>query len=86
MTQRILLAACGVLVAATSLPAQQAAGGDASAAVRKSFGPWTASGDVGELIDNVGHTNLHYGNIVTYMRMLGLVPPREPGPSLSSVG
>jgi uncharacterized damage-inducible protein DinB len=27
------------------------------------------------LIDNVGHTNLHYGNIVTYMRMMGLVPP-----------
>ena len=23
----------------------------------------------------VGHTNLHYGNIVTYMRMLGLTPP-----------
>jgi hypothetical protein len=27
------------------------------------------------LIQNYGHTNLHYGNIVTYMRMLGLVPP-----------
>ena len=33
------------------------------------------SGQVGALIDNVGHTNLHYGNIITYMRMLGLVPP-----------
>lgn len=27
------------------------------------------------LVGNVGHTNLHYGNIITYMRMLGLVPP-----------
>ena len=24
---------------------------------------------------NVGHTNPHYGNIITYMRMLGLKPP-----------
>jgi uncharacterized damage-inducible protein DinB len=23
----------------------------------------------------VGHTSLHYGNIVTYMRMMGLKPP-----------
>jgi uncharacterized damage-inducible protein DinB len=27
------------------------------------------------LLSNFGHANLHYGNIVTYMRMLGLVPP-----------
>ena len=27
------------------------------------------------LIQNFGHTNLHYGNVITYMRMLGLVPP-----------
>jgi uncharacterized damage-inducible protein DinB len=27
------------------------------------------------LFTNVGHTNLHYGNIITYMRMLGLKPP-----------
>jgi hypothetical protein len=32
-------------------------------------------GQIGALIDNVAHTNLHYGNIITYMRMLGLVPP-----------
>jgi uncharacterized damage-inducible protein DinB len=32
-------------------------------------------GKPGALIDNLGHTNLHYGNIITYMRMLGLVPP-----------
>ena len=27
------------------------------------------------LFGNVGHTNLHYGNIITYMRMMGLKPP-----------
>ena len=27
------------------------------------------------LFANVGHTNLHYGNIITYIRMLGLKPP-----------
>ena len=27
------------------------------------------------LIQNNEHTNLHYGNIITYMRMLGLKPP-----------
>lgn len=27
------------------------------------------------LFSNVGHTNLHYGNIITYMRMMGLKPP-----------
>jgi len=32
-------------------------------------------GQIGPLIENVGHTNLHYGNIITYMRMLGMVPP-----------
>ena len=29
----------------------------------------------GQLLANIGHTALHYGNIVTYMRMMGLVPP-----------
>jgi hypothetical protein len=28
-----------------------------------------------ELIKNNEHTNLHYGNIITYMRTLGLKPP-----------
>jgi uncharacterized damage-inducible protein DinB len=27
------------------------------------------------LFTNIGHTNLHYGNIITYMRMIGLKPP-----------
>jgi uncharacterized damage-inducible protein DinB len=30
---------------------------------------------VGRLISNVSHTSLHYGNVVTYLRMMGLVPP-----------
>ena len=30
---------------------------------------------IGALINNMGHTNLHYGNVITYLRMLGLVPP-----------
>jgi hypothetical protein len=30
---------------------------------------------VGAALGNVAHTSLHYGNIITYMRMLGLVPP-----------
>ena len=27
------------------------------------------------LMGNVLHTNLHYGNMITYLRMMGLVPP-----------
>lgn len=27
------------------------------------------------LVANIGHGSLHYGNLVTYMRMLGLKPP-----------
>lgn len=34
-----------------------------------------SNGRVGPLLGNVGHTNLHYGNIITYMRMLGMKPP-----------
>ena len=30
---------------------------------------------MGALINNVAHTNLHYGNVITYLRMMGLVPP-----------
>ncbi len=36
---------------------------------------YEGSGEVGSLSANVGHTSLHYGNIITYMRMLGLTPP-----------
>ena len=34
-----------------------------------------AAGGGPQLMENFGHTNLHYGNLITYMRMLGLVPP-----------
>ncbi len=33
------------------------------------------AGRIPPLIANVGHASLHYGNLVTYMRMLGLTPP-----------
>lgn len=33
------------------------------------------NGRVGPLLGNMGHTSLHYGNIITYMRMMGLKPP-----------
>lgn len=32
-------------------------------------------GNLGQLVANFGHANLHYGNLVTYLRLLGLVPP-----------
>jgi uncharacterized damage-inducible protein DinB len=32
-------------------------------------------GNPKELFMNIAHTNLHYGNIITYMRMMGLKPP-----------
>jgi uncharacterized damage-inducible protein DinB len=35
----------------------------------------SSSGVAGPLVDNVGHTNLHYGNMITYLRMMGLTPP-----------
>lgn len=38
-------------------------------------GAYSATGQVGPLISNIGHTNLHYGNIITYLRMMGMVPP-----------
>lgn len=33
------------------------------------------TGQLEPLMINVSHTSLHYGNIITYMRMLGLKPP-----------
>jgi len=35
----------------------------------------SSNGQFRPLFSNLGHTNLHYGNIITYMRMLGLKPP-----------
>ena len=34
-----------------------------------------SSSNLGQLMANIAHTNLHYGNIITYLRMMGLVPP-----------
>jgi len=36
---------------------------------------YSSNGRVSPLIENIGHTSLHYGNIITYMRMMGMVPP-----------
>src|SRR5688572_30627032 len=33
-----------------------------------------ANAQFGPLMVNVGHTSLHYGNMITYMRMIGLKP------------
>jgi len=38
-------------------------------------GPTGARSKIGILMYNTSHTNEHYGNIVTYMRLNGLVPP-----------
>lgn len=35
----------------------------------------SGSAQLNPLFVNVGHTSLHYGNIITYMRMMGLKPP-----------
>jgi uncharacterized damage-inducible protein DinB len=34
-----------------------------------------SNGHSGMLMASIAHTSLHYGNIVTYLRMLGLTPP-----------
>ena len=36
---------------------------------------YAGAGEIGPLTENFGHTNLHYGNMITYIRMLGLKPP-----------
>lgn len=36
---------------------------------------YKGNGRVGPLLGNVGHTSLHYGNMITYIRMLGMKPP-----------
>ena len=33
------------------------------------------SGRGDALVEAIAHTNLHYGNVITYLRMMGLVPP-----------
>ncbi len=36
---------------------------------------YAGAGQLGPLLENVAHTSLHYGNMITYMRLLGLTPP-----------
>jgi hypothetical protein len=36
---------------------------------------YSGKGQLPELIKNNEHSNLHYGNLVTYLRLLGLKPP-----------
>jgi uncharacterized damage-inducible protein DinB len=36
---------------------------------------YDAGKQIGPLMENVGHSSLHYGNMVTYIRMMGLTPP-----------
>ena len=31
--------------------------------------------ELGELVSGLAHANLHYGNMIVYLRLLGLVPP-----------
>jgi len=33
------------------------------------------SSQIAPLLTNIGHTNLHYGNLITYIRMMGMKPP-----------
>jgi hypothetical protein len=35
----------------------------------------SSGADPGPIAAALGHTSLHYGNVITYLRMLGLVPP-----------
>lgn len=35
----------------------------------------STGGQTMQLMQNIGHANLHYGNMITYLRMMGLTPP-----------
>ena len=53
----------------TLLPKLKEAVGRCNAAYNSS------NGQLRPLLNNIGHTSLHYGNIITYLRMMGLKPP-----------
>jgi hypothetical protein len=57
----------------TTKPKVVAALKTATAACAKAYASPTARID--KLMANVAHSNLHYGNAITYLRMLGLKPP-----------
>jgi uncharacterized damage-inducible protein DinB len=48
---------------------------DAQATRWQAIKGWGERAPLSILILNIGHNNEHYGNIVTYMRLKGLVPP-----------
>jgi uncharacterized damage-inducible protein DinB len=48
---------------------------DAQATKWQAIKGWGERAPLSILILNIGHNNEHYGNIVTYMRLKGLVPP-----------
>ena len=33
------------------------------------------NGQLEPLLENIAHSNLHYGNLITYLRMMGMKPP-----------
>jgi len=43
--------------------------------VRAAFGGTNQATRLGSLVGQIGHDNEHYGNLVTYFRLKGLVPP-----------
>ena len=43
--------------------------------VRAAFGGTNQVTRLGSLVGQIGHDNEHYGNLVTYFRLKGLVPP-----------
>jgi uncharacterized damage-inducible protein DinB len=49
------------------------------AAMGEASGMMPGMSKIGALIYNTSHTNEHYGNLVTYMRLQGLVPPSSQG-------
>jgi uncharacterized damage-inducible protein DinB len=48
---------------------------NAGAAVQGAFGSSTKTKRVTSLLGQIGHDNEHYGNLVTYFRLKGIVPP-----------
>jgi uncharacterized damage-inducible protein DinB len=48
---------------------------DAQAIKRQAIPGWGERAPLSILVLNIGHDNEHYGNIVTYMRLKGMVPP-----------
>jgi uncharacterized damage-inducible protein DinB len=47
----------------------------AGASVRQPFGGKGQTTRINSLLGQIGHDNEHYGNLVTYYRLKGLVPP-----------